>query len=114
MNMQAAVQSRGHSVRPLTGSASPHQLKCRGDIAQNNYVPARKRRKRERTDQNADPGKHERPSKSDDNDVNPMIQERNKKCHDISNFLGRSGGLKSLVGVDRLISLMQYDKTDSV
>eukprot|EP01018_Ginkgo_biloba_P007128 Gb_05690 [translate_table: standard] len=108
--MHAAVQSGGPSPKDLNGPASTQHLKNSTDNIQNSSFSQVKGKKRERADQNTDPIKRERSSKSDDGDSGHIKQEYTMRPEEIARITDKDGSLINSEGVGQLVHLMQMDK----
>jgi len=109
--MHAAVQSGGPSPKDLNGPAST--LKTSSDSTQNTSFPSQvKGKKRERADQNTDPVKRERFSKSDGSDTGHFKQECIMRPEEIARITNKDGSLINSEAVGQLVHLMQLDRSD--
>lgn len=109
--MHAAVQSGGPSPKDLNGPAST--LKTSSDSTQNTSFPSQvKGKKRERADQNTDPLKRERFSKSDGSDTGHFKQECIMRPEEIARITNKDGSLINSEAVGQLVHLMQLDRSD--
>ncbi|ERM99560.1 hypothetical protein AMTR_s00088p00111920 [Amborella trichopoda] len=116
LEMHAAVQSGGRSPKPLNGPASSQQLKSGSESLPNNntntFTPPVKGKKRERVDQGAEPVKRERSSKADDGDSGQHFRPESNMKLEIAKITDKEGRLTSLEGVEKLVQLMQLDRTE--
>ncbi|GFZ12040.1 protein SUO [Actinidia rufa] len=112
IEMHATVQSDGRSPKPLNGQTSTSQLKPGADNVQSAFsFPSHvKGKKRERADQGSEPFKRERSSKTDDGDSVQFKPESLLKS-DISKITEK-GGLVDSEGVEKLVQLMQSDRSE--
>ena len=112
--MHATVQQQqgGRSPKPLNSPMSTSQQKHSPDSMQNssstfsNHV---KGKKRERSDQLSEPAKRERSTKSDDGDSSFLKPESMRT--EIARITDQ-GGLVDSEGVERLVQIMQPDKSE--
>ncbi|XP_077217294.1 uncharacterized protein LOC143851697 [Tasmannia lanceolata] len=113
LEMHAAVQSGGRSPKPLNGPTSTQQLKPGSDSVQNSVTsfPSQgKVKKRGRGDQCLEPIKRERSSKTDDRDSGHSTPESTIKA-EVAKIIDK-GGLINSEGVEKLVNLMQLDRTE--
>ncbi|KAF5476853.1 hypothetical protein F2P56_003545 [Juglans regia] len=111
--MHATLQSGGRSPKPMSGPTSTSQLKGASDSVQNSAssVPSLvKGKKRERGDQASEPVKRERTTKTDDGDSCHSRTESSLKSETAK--ITEKGGLIDSQGVERLVQLMQSDRTE--
>ncbi|WOL12138.1 hypothetical protein Cni_G20903 [Canna indica] len=112
LEMHTAVQSGGRSPKPLNGPSSTQQSKAG---TENNHetglsLPSQsKLKKRDRSDQGIEPIKRERNSKPDDGDSGSFKSE-NIKAEIVK--ITEKGGLVSNEGVEKLVNLIQLDRTE--
>uniref|UniRef100_A0A2P2MVI4 Uncharacterized protein LOC103329902 n=1 Tax=Rhizophora mucronata TaxID=61149 RepID=A0A2P2MVI4_RHIMU len=111
--MHGAMQSGGHSPKPLNGPTSATQLKPNSDSAQNSssFSSLGKGKKRERSDQVSDPGKRECLSKPEDGDLGQSKGGEHVLKSEIANITDK-GGLVDFEGVEKLVQLMQPYSTE--
>ncbi|XP_062200745.1 uncharacterized protein LOC133903401 [Phragmites australis] len=107
--MHAAVQSGGRSPKRLNGPSASQQLKTASDGTQNCGLS--KGKKRDRGEQRIDPAKRDRDRllKVDDSDPG------NFKMNDMKSEIAKiteKGGLANTEAVDKLVRLMQLDRTE--
>nr|XP_018673701.1 PREDICTED: uncharacterized protein LOC103998301 isoform X1 [Musa acuminata subsp. malaccensis]XP_018673702.1 PREDICTED: uncharacterized protein LOC103998301 isoform X1 [Musa acuminata subsp. malaccensis] len=111
--MHTALQSGGRSPKPLNGPSGAQQLKS-GSESDHNTGPSlpshSKSKKRDRSDQCTEPIKRERPSKPDDGDSIDLKSDNMIKAEIVK--ITEKGGLVSSEGVEKLVYLMQLDRTD--
>ncbi|KAG7951748.1 hypothetical protein I3843_12G024300 [Carya illinoinensis] len=115
IEMHATLQSGIRSPKPMSGPTSTSQLKAGSDSAQNSgsSVPTQvKGKKRERGDQSSEPVKRERTAKADDGDSNHRRLESNLKSETAK--ITEKGGLIDSEGVERLVQVMQPDRTEKI
>ncbi|KAG7954643.1 hypothetical protein I3843_11G029600 [Carya illinoinensis] len=113
--MHATLQSGGRSPKPMSGPTSTSQLKGASDSVQNSAssVPSLvKGKKRERGDQASEPVKRERTTKADDGDSCHSRMESSLKSETAK--ITEKGGLIDSQGVERLVQLMQADRTEKI
>lgn len=115
LEMHAAVQSGGRSPKPLNGPpTSTQQIKSGADSIQNsgNSFPSQvKGKKRERGgDQGTEPIKRERPTKPEDGETASSRLENMVKSEMAK--ITEKGALTTTEGVEKLVHLMQLDKTE--
>ncbi|KAG8059481.1 hypothetical protein GUJ93_ZPchr0002g26458 [Zizania palustris] len=108
LEMHAAVQSGGRSPKRLNGPSSAQQ-KSGSDSAQNYALS--KGKKRDRGEQGADPAKRdrERPLKVEDG------ESGNFKVENVKSEIAKiteKGGLPHAEAVEKLVHLMQLDRTE--
>ncbi|KAF5191332.1 Bah and tfiis domain-containing protein [Thalictrum thalictroides] len=106
------AQSGVRSPKPLNGPMSVPELKPSSDSVQNSSTlsPSQVRgKKRERVDQGPEPIKRERYAKTDNVDIAQLRPESILKC-DIAEITNK--GLLDFEGVEKLVQLMQLDKTE--
>lgn len=113
--MHATVQQQqgGRSPKPGSSPMSTSQLKQSPDSGQNSATtfPAHpKGKKRERSEQVAEPTKRERTSRADDGDFGLLRAESILKS-EIAKITDK-GGLVDSEGVERLVQLMHPDKSE--
>ncbi|KAL3835171.1 hypothetical protein ACJIZ3_009907 [Penstemon smallii] len=110
--MHATSQSDVRSPKQVNGPTSTSQLKPASDSGQNNgsFPSQVKGKKRERVDHGADPFKRERSLRSDDGEHLQYKNESNLKS-EIARITEK-GGVVDLVGVEKLVQLMQPDRTE--
>ncbi|KAF3435152.1 hypothetical protein FNV43_RR22239 [Rhamnella rubrinervis] len=113
LEMHGAVQSGGHSPKPLNGPSSTAQLKSGSDCVQSStssFSSQAKGKERERGDQGPDSVKRERLSKTEDGDTGQFRPESMLKS-EIDKITDK-GGLIDFEGVEKLVQLMQPDSAD--
>jgi hypothetical protein len=109
--MHAAVQSGGPSPKDLNGPAST--LKTSSVSTQNTSFPSQvKGKKRERADQNTDPVKRERFSRSEGSDTGHSNPECIMRPEEIARITNKDGSLINSEAVGQLVHLMQLDRSD--
>ncbi|KAK6920755.1 Bromo adjacent homology (BAH) domain [Dillenia turbinata] len=112
IEMNVTVQPGGRSPKPVNVPSSMSQLKSGSDSVQNSNtaVPSQvKGKKRERVDQSSEPIKRERSFKTDE--VDSFHSRDGMLKSEIAKITER-GGLIDSEGVERLVQLMQPERTD--
>ncbi|CAL4940747.1 unnamed protein product [Urochloa decumbens] len=107
LEMRAAVQSGGRSPKRLNGPSASQQPKTTPDGAQNGGLS--KGKKRDRGEQGIDPAKRDRLVKVDDSEPGSFNLE------DIKSEVAKiteKGGLPNAEAVEKLVHLMQFDRTE--
>ncbi|XP_052174968.1 uncharacterized protein LOC127789915 [Diospyros lotus] len=108
IQMHATVQSGGRSPKPINGPTS--QLKPGSDNVQSSTFPSHaKGKKRERADHGSEPVKKERSAKMDDGD---SIQLKSESLKAEISKITEKGGLVDSAGVEKLVQLMQPDRSE--
>ncbi|RWW26822.1 hypothetical protein BHE74_00040626 [Ensete ventricosum] len=111
--MHTALQSGGRSPKPLNCPSGAQQLKS-GSESDHNTGPSllshSKSKKRDRSDRCTEPIKRERPSKPDDGDSIDFKSDNTIKAEIVK--ITEKGGLVSSEGVEKLVNLMQLDRTE--
>ncbi|KAL6906350.1 hypothetical protein ACP4OV_003951 [Aristida adscensionis] len=108
LEMHAAVQSGGRSPKRLNGPSASQQLKSGPDGTQNCGLS--KGKKRDRGDQGIDPARRDRDRLLKVDDSEPV----NYKLDDMKSEIAKiteKGGLPNAEAVDKLVHLMQLDRT---
>ncbi|XP_074316294.1 uncharacterized protein LOC141652644 isoform X2 [Silene latifolia] len=112
--MRATVQPQGvRSPRPMNSPRSTSQLKHSPDSVQNSTSPFAsysKGKKRERSDQGSELVKRERYSKADDGNSSVLSSEVLLKSEIAK--ITEKGGIVDSKAVERLVQLMQSDKSE--
>ncbi|WOK94112.1 hypothetical protein Cni_G02814 [Canna indica] len=113
IEMHTVVQSGGRSPKPLNGPTSTQQLKSGSESVHNtgSSLPSQSKGKRkEKCDQSTEPIKRERFSKPDDGESINFKSDNMIKAEIVK--ITDKGGLVSSEGVEKLVTLMQLDKTE--
>lgn len=109
--MHAVIQSGGPSPKENGMSSA---LKTGSDNVQNGSFPSQvKGKKRERSDQNADPVKRERLSRSDASEPGHIKLECSTRPEGIAKITNKDGSLINSECVGQLVHLMQLDRNDA-
>ncbi|EPS64442.1 hypothetical protein M569_10338, partial [Genlisea aurea] len=113
LEMHAPLQSGSRSPKQVNGPASTSHVKSVSDSGQNSSIASHavmKGKKREKGDHGSEHVKKERCLRSDDNVPVQCKTEINLKS-EISRITEK-GGLVDLEGAEKLVQLMQLDKTE--
>lgn len=115
LEMHAAVQSGGRSPKPLNGQSSVQQLKSGSDSVQNSgngtSVSSQcKGKRKEKAEQGPEINRKDLVSKSENGDSGICVLEGKVKAELAK--ITEKGALVNIEGVEKLVHLMQPDKTE--
>ena len=107
--MRAALQSGGRSPKRLNGPSASQQLKTASDGTQNGGLS--KGKKRDRSEQGVDPAKRDRDRLLKVDDSEPGSFNLDDIKSEIAKITEK-GGLPNAEAVEKLVHLMQLDRTE--
>ncbi|XP_073010383.1 uncharacterized protein [Typha latifolia] len=114
LEMHAAVQSGGRSPKELNVQSSMQQLKSGSESVQNSvssFTSQTKGKKRDRVDLGTEPGKCDRDRLARSEDGDSVCFKFDNMKAEIAKITEK-GGLPNVEAVEKLVNLMQIDRTE--